>query len=45
MWSNERFSIIRTTMWSMLASVPGEKSCPAGQSAGRSGTKTLRGPV
>jgi len=32
-------------MWSMFASVPGKKSCPAGQSAGFAGAKTLRGPV
>ena len=51
MWSNDRFSIMSTTMWSMFARVPGEKSqvelaCFAvGQSAGVFGTNTFCGPV
>ena len=45
MWSKERFSIVSTTMWSMFASVPGEKSTGAGQPAGRAGANVRWGPV
>ena len=37
--------MVSTTKWSMWASGPGEKSCPAGQFGGCCGTNMFRGPV
>ena len=51
MWSKDLFSFMITTMWSMFASVEGEKSYVVpgfpgvGQSVGTSGTNTFFGPV